>query len=326
VRDLSAARVGGTVELKFTLPQRTTDNLPIREAGVKATLCRGGESQPCLPVPTLQNVTLGVSIGASLAERTVTWRDELPTTEASGEPRLLLYRVELSNLEGKTAGWSDPAYAAAGAAPAAVTGLRAEETRAGVLLAWQPGGSKEEVLLRRERVSPPPGANPAETEPVWLESHANGPTADETIDPSASEDTPYRYVAARRKVVETGGHKVELRSALSAPVEITWKNAFPPPAPVGLSAAPYSEGGAFAVDLVWEPVQEPGLKGYLVTRQALDADGTTFGNPEKLTPQPVDLPAFHDATAKQGVRYQYSVQAVSAKGVEGKVATVVAGP
>ena len=332
VDDLHAARVGGLVELKFTLPQRTTDNLPIREAGVKATVCRGGQGQPCVPVPTLQNVGLAVSAGAAAAERAVTWRDELPTTEASGEPRLLLYRVELMNLEGKTAGWSDPAFAAAGAAPMPVEGLRAEETRAGILLAWKPGAgsAQEEVLLRRETAKPPAGAKAKETEPVWLQSHAGGSEqtrwADETIDGSASEDTAYRYAAVRRRVVSLDGQKVELRSAVSAPVEITWKNAFPPAAPVGLSAAPFAESGAFAVDLVWEPVEEPGLKGYVVTRQAVDASGADVGAAEKLTPQPVELPAFHDASAKQGVGYRYSVSAVSAKGVVGAVATVVVGP
>jgi hypothetical protein len=311
--------VGDRVELKFTLPQRTTDSLPIREAGVKATLCRGGEGQPCDAVTALQNVALTVDKGASAADRVVTWHDELPANAATGDSKLLLYRVQLSNLEGKTAGWSDPAYTAAGKTPVAVTGLRAEATRAGVLLRWQPAAAaaQDEVLLRREIVTPAAGAKREATEPVWLESHAS---AEETIDSSASEDTGYRYAAVRRRVVQLGEHKVELRSALSSEVLITWRNAFPPVAPVGLSAAPFSEGGAFAVDLVWEPVQEPGLKGYVVTRQA---DG---GVVEKLTPEPVALPAFHDASAKQGVGYRYSVRAVSAKGVEGSEATVVVGP
>jgi hypothetical protein len=331
--------VGDSVELRFTLPQRTTDNLPIREASVKVTVCRGGEGAPCAAVPALANVALAMDAGASAASRVVIWHDALATTVATGEPKLLVYRVELSNLEGKTAGWSDPAYAAAGTTPAAVSGLRAEETRAGVLLRWQAAatGAQDEVLLRREMVatalgpggspgtavSPPAGAKREATEPVWLESHAS---ADQTIDGSASEDTAYRYVAVRRRVVEIGGQKVELRSAPSAPVEITWRNAFPPVAPVGLSAAPFAESGAFAVDLVWEPVQEPGLKGYVVTRQSLDTGGEAVGSPEKLTPEPLALPAFHDASAKQGVQYRYSVRAVSAKGVEGAVATVVVEP
>ena len=331
VRDLSAARVGDRVELKFTVPQRTTDSLPIREAEVKATVCRGSEGGPCVPVASLENVGLTVVAGASAADRLVSRQDSLPAAETRGEPKLLSYRIEVTNLEGKTAGWSDPAYTAGGASPVAVSGLSAEETRAGVLLRWQAAvGAQDEVLVRRETVPTPlgPGGPPAkakreETEPVWLESHASADEtrgANETIDGSASEDTAYRYVAVRRRVVTLGEHKVELRSALSAPVGITWRNAFPPAAPVGLSAAPFAEGGAFAVDLVWEPVQEPGLKGYVVSRQA---DG---GEVEKLTPELVTLPAFHDATAKPGVGYRYSVRAVSAKGVEGAAAMVVVEP
>jgi hypothetical protein len=146
------------------------------------------------------------------------------------------------------------------------------------------------------------------------------------MDGSVSEDTVYRYVAVRRRMVQLGEHKVELRSAFSNDVVITWRNAFPPAAPLGLSAAPFAQGGVFAVDLVWEPVQEPGLKGYFVTRQAVDAGGVVVGSAEKLTPEPVALPAFHDASAKQGARYRYSVQAVSAKGVVGAEATVVIEP
>src|SRR6185437_9026162 len=141
----------------------------------------------------------------------------------------------------------------------------------------QPAASVgDEVRLRREMVSPPAGKKREETEPVWLQSHAAG--GEQTMDATADEDTAYRYVAVRRRVVTLGGQKVELRSALSAPVVITWRNAFPPAAPLGLTAAPFAENGAFAVDLVWEPVQEPGLKGYLVTRQA---EG---GAVERLTP------------------------------------------
>jgi hypothetical protein len=327
VRDLNAARVGERVELKFTLPLRTTDGLPIRETGVKATVCRGGEGQPCVTAASLRDVGLSIAAGASAAERVVSRQDSLPAAETAGEAKLLVYRVELMNLEGKTAGWSDPAYAAAGTAPLAVSGLRAEETRAGVLLRWQAAGAsaQDEVLLRRELVTPPAGAKREAAEPVWLESHASADEtrgADETIDGSASEDTAYRYTALRRRVVMLAGKKVELRSALSAPVEITWRNAFPPAAPVGLSAAPFAEEGGFAVDLVWEPVQEPGLKGYVVTRQSLDPVGAA----ERLTAQPVGLPAFHDETAKRGVRYRYSVRAVSAKDVEGQPATVVVEP
>ncbi len=328
VRDLTATREGDQVTLRFTLPQRTTDGLPIREARLKASACRGEEAQPCVPVPSLQDIQFSVSQGASAAQRAVTWQDHLPAPDATGEPQLLLYRVQLSNLEGKTAGWSEPAFTAAGTAPAAVQGFAAEETRAGILFHWQPaaGPSAGNVLLRREMVSPPAKAKREELEPVWLDTHATPSAAGETLDSTAAEDTPYRYVAFRRRSMTLSQQAVRIDSAASAPVVITWHNAFPPPAPTGLSAAPFAEGETFAVDLVWEPVEEPGLKGYVVTRQAIDNAGAPVGSPDRLTPQPVELPAFHDTTAKPGVGYRYTVQAVSKKNVEGQAATVTVVP
>jgi hypothetical protein len=275
-------------------------------------------------VAALTGVGISVAAGASTAERTVTWVDRLAAAETSGEPRLLEYRVELRNQEGRTVGWSEAAYTAEGAAPAPVEGLHATETREGILLEWHAGAdsARDQVILRRDEGTPKsaPKSGAKKEEAVWLESHA-GRGANETLDGSASEDTEYRYVAVRRRTEEIGARKIEVRSAESQPVEITWLNRFPPAAPAGLSAAPFAEGGQFAVDLVWEPVQEAGLKGYVVTRQAVDAAGAAVGQAERLGT--VTIPAFHDATAKAGVRYRYTVQAVSAKEVEGAAATVV---
>lgn len=327
VRDLAVQREGDAVRVRFTVPQRTTDGLPIREPSVRATLCRGLAGSACVPVGPLKDIGITVAAGATPAERTVTWVDRLPAADTTGQPRLLEYRIELRNQEGRTAGWSDAAYTAAGTAPAPVEGLHATETRQGILLQWNPAGdsARDQVILRRETAAPKPEkAGSKQQQPVWLETHAaNG--AAETLDATAVEDTPYSYIAVRRRTEEIGARKVEVRSAASQPVEITWLNRFPPAAPAGLSAAPFAENGQYAVDLVWEPVLptagESGLQGYLVTRQALDDTGAAIGTPERLGM--VETPAFHDATAKQGMRYRYEVSAVSAKGVEGAAATVM---
>jgi hypothetical protein len=352
VRDLTAGREGDAVTLRFTLPQRTTDDVPLRDSTLRGTLCRGAEAAPCVPIPSLSGIALRFTPGANAAARAIAWTDRLPADQAQGAPRLLLYRVRLANPNGRTAGWSEPAYVAAGAAPPPVQGLRADETPSGILLRWQPAAAApgDEVLLEREPTSPSgprPSASKAAPDkaapgPVWLQSHAvspatsPGPAAAETLDASATEDTPFRYVAVRRRFVQLGAHRLEVRSAPSAPVEITWRNLFPPPAPAGLSAAPFAEAGAFAVDLVWEPLEQleqpgqlgqpsqPRLKGYLVTRQAIDAAGAPLAPAEPLGT--VALPAFHDTTAQRATRYRYTVQAVTTKGVQGQPATVLVEP
>lgn len=320
VKDLAVQREGEKVTVRFTVPQRTTDGMPIREASVRAALCRGGEAASCDVIPGLKEVGLRVISGTNAAQRTVTWVDRLPPADIQGAPRLLEYRIELRNEEGRTAGWSEAAYTAAGVAPAAVDDLRAEETPQGILLRWSADavtGAEPragDVILRRTDQGPEKRA------PEWLETHARS-GAGETLDVSATEHTEYEYVAFRRRTEDVGGRKVEVRSAESNAVEIMWLNRFPPAAPTALTAAPFAEGGHFAVDLVWEPVEQPGLKGYVVTRREVDSQGAPVGEEERLGT--VALPAFHDATAKQGVRYRYSVRAVSAKEVEGAAATVM---
>jgi len=323
VRGLSVLRGGDAITVRFTLPDRTTDNLPIREGAVQASLCLAPEASPCTTLSGRQDVPLKVTPGTAAADRAIVWTVPLPPSDTTGKPQLLAVRVQLTNLGGKTAGWSEPAYTAAGVAPSPVEGLRAEETRSGILLRWQPvAGDSDEILLHREDLSPQGEKRTKQSEPIWLVSHAkpSGADADETMDTSAAEDVPYRYTALRRRIIQLDQQKIELRSSASPPVEIAWRNLFPPPAPTGLTAAPFRENGAFAVDLVWNPVDEVGLRGYVVIRRQ---EGISE---QQLTPQPIPLPAYHDATAKPGIRYQYEVQAIGAKGVHSASAVVIVEP
>ena len=52
VRDLAANRAGDTVHLTFSVPQKTTDKLPVR-GPMTAQLCRSVDSGPCQPAGTL---------------------------------------------------------------------------------------------------------------------------------------------------------------------------------------------------------------------------------------------------------------------------------
>jgi hypothetical protein len=130
----------------------------------------------------------------------------------------------------------------------------------------------------------------------------------------------------RRRIVQLGDIQLEMRSAPSAPVEITLRDIFPPPVPAALSAAPFSESGQFAIDLVWEPVDDPGLAGYNILRQSIDTTGAPTGAAEPLNTSPVALPAFHDATASASHRYRYSISAVDRKGNVSAAASVIVEP
>lgn len=308
-RDLTATRVGNMVELRFTIPFRSTDKLPLRGANLTAVFCRSVDAQPCTKLPsTVVPVGTEASHHASFL-----WTDALPAELTQGDPRLLRYTVELQNAAGRSAGQSEPAFTAAGTAPAAVAGLTVQGSRLGIVLRWDQA-AKAEVVVRRENVAI------AGTIQLTAPS-ASIPSS--LIDTSAKLDTAYRYSVTRCTTAQLGRRNVELRSAPSPSVEVTLKAIYPPSAPVGLLAAASSNAG-FAIDLIWQPVDEAGLIVPLAGYNVYRALGT--GAPRKLNDTTVTIPAFHDGTAVAGVSYRYRVTAVDGKGNESTGVLVDVGP
>ncbi len=312
---VEAERVGGTVRLSWTTPANTTDHDALRGV-TTAVVCRSavaaGRAGACAPVKQL-----AVSPGPSFAE------DVLPGPARVGTNSLLEYRVEVRNDRGRSAGLSDPAFAAAGRAPEAPAGLAAEATREGVLVTWgAEAGGAPDVRMELHRTGP------AESSGAATKSKAAGPFAggskkdgplvltgeDERggmVDRSARDGETYSYTAQRVRIVKLAGRTLELRSALAAPVTITVRNKFPPAAPRGLASVP---GGGFgaapSVDLSWEPNGEEDLSGYKVYRS------TDSGTAVLLTPALVSGPAYRDLAVQPGHTYGYRVSAVDGRGNE----------
>ncbi|MGI4827947.1 MAG: hypothetical protein ACRYFU_07135 [Janthinobacterium lividum] len=373
VSDLAATRSGDAVTLRFTVSPRTTDGQPLRVKTIHGSLCRqiAGDAR-CLPVDEAETRT-PLNVPAGTIPDPVVWTDVLPSALASGVPRAMAYRLELKNNLGKSAGLSDPVYAAAGAAPPAVAGLRAHGTRLGIQLAWQPVPGAGEVLL--ERIQPASAKQPAglpahekggkahhsvtaisghkgEGVPgvVWLQAAPGDRSPTGSMDASIAEGVPYRYVAVRRQTVQLGGHTLELRSEPSPAVALAWRDIYPPPSPTGVTALGYfmpsaanpasplqnppssqtsvtqDQAKSYAVDLIWQPVSDTRLAGYLVYRQLLGNSDESAGAREKLTPEPLAAPGFHDATALPEARYRYSVSAIDPKGNESPTAAAIVEP
>jgi hypothetical protein len=127
VHDLAATRVGNTVHVTFSVPQKTTDKLPVRGA-MTARLCRSVESGPCLPA---------VSLTIPAEQKSFSMDDNLPAPLTQRPARLLAYKLSVLNRAGKSDEESPPVYVAAGPAPETVTGLTAIPQRNGIVLAWQ---------------------------------------------------------------------------------------------------------------------------------------------------------------------------------------------
>jgi hypothetical protein len=314
VTDLTAQRDGDRVELRFTAPLRTSDNLPLKPRPMHLTLCREAARTPvdhpaCVPIPS---ATRDVQPGRTNAPNLVTLTDTLPSDLTNGPDRLLAYRIQLLNTAGQSAGPSEPAYTAAGTAPPPVQDLHAEGTRLGVLLHWHPANLPDTVVLQRTR----------DTKPVRLAT--NSP--DRTLDTSALPEIPYLYSAQRERSVRLGGRTVLIRSTPSPAVAFILHLVYPPPAPTGLTAVGFTTAATatvpatFAVDLIWQPVDTTGLlaglSGYNIYRSA-----TTSSQRTRLNTTPIPVPAFHDTTAAPATRYRYTVTAVDTSGNESPAAT-----
>jgi hypothetical protein len=335
VRNLTATRIGNTVELHFTAPANSTDKLPLRGPTVSGQLCRQLPHQPCLPVSPRTSVPVANS---NDSHNLVTWTDTLPPALTEGQPQLLAYRVEFFSPTNRSAGPSNQAFTASGPPPAPVQNLHAEGSRLGIILQWTP--SPGEVVLRRDDLAPTKPKNPEPTtsktkqapSTVWLQTNDSKLSQARTLDTAALPDTPYRYIAQRRTTLQLANHSFELRSDLSTPVDFTLLKIFPPPSPIGLTAAGYFSGTppAFAVDLVWQPVNEAGLitplAGYTVYRETLDAATQSAVSRIQLNTSPILQPAFHDATANPSAAYRYTVTAVDAKGNQSPATAVVLQP
>jgi hypothetical protein len=333
--ELTATRVGDTVELHWTTPTRSTDKLPI--AGpITAVVCRNSPAAPpaaaasakaappCSAV-VRQPVTSGLSDAV----------DPLPVELTAGPPRLLAYRVELLNAKGHSAGPSAPVFAAAGTAPPPAQDFHAEATKPGVLLRWrQQAGSGAAIELTRttseatpaaatsER-KPPTGLPGEAKEPAESRFHAGPTDAGGTLDRTVQIGHTYTYTAQRVLKVQVGAQTLELRSALSAPVTVGVRDVFPPDVPAGLVAVPAFAGEAAArhpaIDLSWEPDVEPRVAGYCVYRR----EGDT-GAWQRLAAELVPVPAYRDATVVAGHIYTYRVTAVSDAGNESAPSAEVA--
>jgi hypothetical protein len=335
---LAAQRVGGKVLLSFTVPDETTDGGAMRPP-IAAMVCREVSAAPDLPC----HEVLRVQVNPGRASVT----DPLSPALASGEPRLMVYRVELLNANGHGAGESAPVFAAAGAVPPPMGMITVAPRRNAAQITWQPQAQPPGTEIRVDRTllattagpeQPARGKNaapepqrPGTTLKQAVLSSGAGLARDPggLIDRGIHDGDTLKYVAERVRTVslavpearETGHpgdmqaaatrqQSFELRGEPSPPAKFIFQNDAPPLAPTGLAAVP---GGGFgqpaSIDLSWEAGSEEDVLGYYVYR-AGTAPGEAFA---RLNATPVPSASFRDLTAQPGGVYRYRVTAVDVR-------------
>ena len=322
---VAAERVGDEVIVSWTTPAKTTDKDLIR-GNVTAVICRDvttfkAGSPTAVSCNPARKVT--VAPGVSHAET-------IPADPATGPITLLAYRVELLNSHGRSAGTSDAAFVAGGAGPPPVGALTIRAQRQGALVMWRRSDDPALMHLTRTLVAAAPDAKPvaravvvnkkpqplgfaptqANATVVTLEPppHLNADPGG-LIDHSAQNQTTYRYVAERVAAVEVSGHMLEMHGLPSPPATFTYRDVFPPSAPMGLVSVP---GGGFGVapsiDLSWDPNPETNVLGYNVYRREQGTGGDTAFL--RLNAGLIPSSAFRDLRVEPGRSYVYRVTAV----------------
>ncbi len=335
VKDLAAERAGSIVQLHWTMPKETTDGLALKGTQT-VKVCRS------VGAPTVKEHCDKVATFSAAPNTTASAQDTLPAALTSGEAHLLTYRVEVLNAERRSAGLSNRAFVAGGAAPAMINAFSATTTQQGVMLRWQAAskGTTTQLLVTRELLEKPAAEHAARkdsqlnsrnVEPVkqlLRIAVPDGNDPGQALDVNARFGSTYRYTIQRVEQLTVGSQQVELRGPLSSPVTLAVQDTFPPAAPTGLDAVlvPAAAGSAgnssaYSVDMSWTPNTEPDLAGYLVYRQ----DETSNNAPVPLNSRATlaVAPTFQDAAVQPGHRYAYRISAVDQAGNESGHSTPV---
>jgi hypothetical protein len=326
VHNLAAQRVGDVVHLTWTATNRTTDHTAPK-GQIITRICRIEGENPNAPCDRVADQRQKLGTAAS-------YDDILPVNLTARTPALLTYYVELVNHAQKSAGRSNPAYTAEGAAPAALTGLTTSLRAEGVVLHWDSAHDSgcascririERVLEGVPHVSPPPAArlaispmspSPPPVRQTLVVPTAGNETANQAIDQSIQVDVTYQYRARRVQALMLAGHTIEVLGEESEPVSIQTRDIFPPAVPQDLVAV--ADDRSKAIDLSWSPDTLPAnsethLAGYIVYRR----EASENGQPQPISgPTPVSTPAFRDTHVQPGVAYAYSVSAIDQAGNE----------
>jgi hypothetical protein len=328
--DLRAVRKGDKVTLTWTIPTQTTDRQTARVLG-PTRICRGLEpelAQCGTPVGEAERPPATTKTAAD-KNRAATYTDTLPLDLQQSNPSLFVtYAVEVLNQDKRGAGLSNQVRVPSAAALPAFPNFSAEVTAQGVRLSWAlppasigmtPGfrylfrifrrqdGSTAEIKLADLDLQQCSGMTPA---PVASLPGEQPPESCPTnyLDQTFEWEKTYVYRGAAVSVIAGAGKSSsEIEGDDTAEVKVFAHDVFPPAVPSGLQAVFSGPGQASFIDLIWAPVTDMDLDGYIVYRHEEGAP------PMRINDGLVKTPAYRDTNVVSGKSYFYSVSAVDVR-------------
>ena len=286
VSNLTAVERGDQIEIQFSTPVRTTDNLPItRFSKVEAAI--GPDVQPFdfdRWAAGAQHLELALPPSGDRDEpQSQVVLKTLPAADFIGKRVTVAARTAVKKTDHYSS-WSNRVVVDV-IPPLQPPKAHTEATAKGILLTWPAEGEGLEYRVSRK--------GPSDANAVEIGTSATP----DYLDTTAQYDTPYQYtVTAAKSLAE---------SLPSKPVEITATDIFPPSVPASIAAL----AGPGSVEVSWQRSPESDLKGYYVYRSV---DGSPFTRVDGL----LTVPTYSDKDVQHGKTYRYEISSIDEKGNE----------
>ena len=281
VTDLRVAQQEDRIAIHFTVPELTTEGLPLKLG--KVELLAGPNTQAPF---SAEAWAAGAKTLDTSAVKPGPASVELTFPGWNGQE--VFFRVRVLSDRGKDGGWSDFAKLRVVAPLRKPDGLKAEATAQGVKVTWAGPREPAGVAFRIQRRE----GNGAVVEVATAAGY-------EWVDTQTRYGETYEYSV--QSLLTADGARAE--SAPSDPFSIVPVDRFPPAVPTGLTAL----AGPSSIELSWDPNPEPDFAGYFVYRAA------SGGALERLA-GPLSAPSFSDKGERPGTAYRYAVSAVDQAG------------
>ena len=287
IANLTVVQRADQIEVNFSTPPRTTDNLPIKKFS-NIELAIGPDVHP-----------FDFNVWAASAQQ-YELPPPFPNDPDDPQPVAMSKTVQAAEWVGKQiavavrtsvkkddhfSSWSNRVVLNVIPPLSPPDVEKPVATAKGVLLKWTPEGEGIEYRVLRE--------GPGEEHPVEMGT-SNTP---DYLDTAAQYETPYRYfVTAFKGLAE---------SVSSRPVEITAHDIFAPSVPATITAL----AGPDSIEVSWQRSPESDLKGYYLYRSVNGSPFTRLGGA-------LSVPTYSDRDVEHGKTYRYEVSAFDQKGNE----------